>query len=504
MANVITRGLQKAKGFFLNPTPDPEDVEVIDAKPIPAHLKARASGLSELANLSSGADVGKIQAAIRMAERGDTLQLFTLYRDIQAGGSHIQSEFGKRKMTVVGQPEAIFPFGGKDATSDDITAAEAIKWMIANCDNWDMAMMHLLDGCMYPVAVSENIFEPTNEMRLRYRLKCIDRVPYEVLCYKLPYLGTVGSLKGGIGPNGNRIYPSPGAIPVGPATGNDATVWNPDDWEPDLRFYRVFQNGMIDFSWANIYAPDPLRHIIHRGNFLMGSMRDNFGGPMRGCLFWNLFSMLGRDWFARFMDRYGSPMPVAYVDAQQKDTLAFLTQAFAEATKIGALMVDKRAKVELQQVQVQGAADGYAKFLDFCNGEISKIILGQTLSATTKNTGLGSGIAALHSEVRDDIRQFDQKMLGETLRKTVFQRFLDFNGLRGRPPRIIWGGMSEIDQKMTADILSALGLAGLEPTDDAMGVLNERFGFTLQRKPEPVQQNATGDTKTNKPADKGD
>jgi hypothetical protein len=474
---------------------------------VPIHLKARASGWSEPGNLSTSIDLGKIQAAIRAAERGDTLQLFTLYRDIIAGSLHIQAEFGKRKMVVMGQPEALFPAGGKSATAADKEACEACKWMIDNCENWNEGLMHLLNASLYPVAVAENIFEPVSGEKYRFKLKSLERVPYEVLSYKLPYLGIRGGLNQPmrtIGLNGYPIYPGPGAIPLNPG-GTVDTEWNPDKWEPNLRFYRIFDNGIIDYSWANIYAADPARHVVHRGNFLAGSMRDNFGGPMRAVTFCWLLSILGRDWWGRFMDRYGSPWAIAYVDAQQSDTIAFLQQAFQEATKIGALMVDKRAKVDLQQVQVAGAAEGYEKFIQFFHDQISLIIVGQTLSSGTKNTGLGSGQAEFHAEVRDDLRQFDQKMLGDTLQRTVFRRFLQFNGLTGRPPRIVWGGASETDQKASAKVLSDLFLSGIEPTDDAIdSTLTERFGFGVQRRDLALMQQPSAAGKASKESSNGD
>jgi hypothetical protein len=335
------------------------------------------------------------------------------------------------------------------------------------------------------VAVCEKIFEPVTEtvaydIPVRFTLKRIDPINYSLMCFKLPYLAT-----GGFGLPNTPQAPFPANTPIQINKPLD-TIYDVDQWEPDLRFFRTFPNGYIDYSWANIYAPDPMRHIVHRGNILSTAIRDNYGGQMRAVMFWWFLSTLGRDWFSRFMERYGSPWPVAYVDAQQKDTLDFMQQAFATATKIGALFVDKSAKVELQQAMVQGAAEGYEKFLSICDANVSKIVIGQELSSTAKPTGLGSGVADLQGEVKEEIRQYDQERLGNTLEKQLFEPYLRINGFTGRVPKIVWGGESGQQAVNSSKTLLQLKQAGLQPTDDSIETVSRRVGYDLERAPEPA------------------
>lgn len=421
-------------------------------------------------NVSSSATVQTVQSAIRAAEGGDTRQLFALYRDLTVGGSHIQCELGKRLMAVLSEPEAILPADKEN--KDDIAAALAVKQMIADCENWEEGIGHLMSATLWPVAVVEKVFAPAGETmpgkpKLRFTLKKLHIVNPTVLCFKQPY----------------QAVRAPAAQPSTQTPLNSPEAAEP--WEHDLRFYETDPNGAINWSYDKTYGAEKDRHLVHRGHLLIG-VRDNWGGPMRAIVFWWLLGVLGRDWFARNMERYGSPFLTGKTDTNNQDSINFLREAFSLSTKIGGLVVDNDTQVELIEAMATGMADAHEKFLNICNREISKVIVGQTLSAEAQPTGLGSGTSKLQSDVREDIRQFDQKRLGSTLTRQLFEQFLYINGLSGRV-KIVWGGLSSEDAKETADLLVSLSQASLEPTDESISTISERVGFQLQRKaaPEP-------------------
>lgn len=342
--------------------------------------------------------------------------------------------------------------------------------MIDHCDNWFDGLTHLLDATLYPVSVVEKIFEPVElsegalfKHPVRFKLRELCPVSYTLLCFKAPYVMS-----------------------------EDANLrYEPDSYEPDLRFYHTEpKSGRIDYTLANVYKPDPMRHVIHRGDIFGRSFRDNFGGQMRAILFWWLVSTQDRDWFAQYMQKYGQPFIVGKIDAQQKDTVEFMQNALALATQIGGLVVDKRAEVQLITASASDGASAHKTFIDVCNREVSKIILGQELSSTAKNTGLGSGMADFHGEVREDFRQFDTTKLADTLCKQLFKQYLAINGYKGNPPNIFWGGKRDAEAAMLGKTLQTFAAAGIEPTDEGLQTISERLGYPLQRKPEPVEAGA--------------
>lgn len=436
------------------------------------------SGFGDPMNQSTTLDASRIQAALRMAERGDTWQLFTIFRDMEAGYSHLQAEFAKRKLTVVGQPHTILPKNKKNR--DDVIAAEVIDEMIEHCDNWDDALSHLLSAALWPVAVMEKLFLPVDSGEkasyahpVRYRLRKLDPVNPTLFCYKIPYLSA------GIGgppltQNQNNFRDL-----------GDQAVYNPDAWEPELRFYEVYDNGYPDFAIANTYAPDQNVHLVYRGNNLSKTIRDNFGCHMRAILFWWYLATNARDWWGRYTQRWGHPFILGKVDAQQKDTLQFMQAQLSMSLEIGGLIIDKNAEAQLLQAAALNGAEGYKIFVEFANEEVSKVVVGQTLSSSAKPTGLGSGVANLQGQVRDDYRQSDARKLSTALVNQLFKQYLRINGYKGNIKGIIWGGKNEQQAKELSEAMKNFKAAGLEADDSGIETISERTGISLQRAPEP-------------------
>ena len=473
--------------------------DTIEAVGDPAiHKRGRLSGWGEPPRITPGLDLERIQNALCAAERGETTLLFQIYRDFLLNGTHLQTEFGKRKMSVIGQPHSIKPWkakGEKTAKPEDQKAADIIENMIETSENWNDAMVHMMDATLWPATVQEKIVEPNapgyalyddSKPWIRYNLRRLDPVSPFLFCYRLAYLAA-----GGFQLPNNPNWIAPNTIPMQIGRPGD-TVWDPDTWEPDLRFFRTFPNGMIDYSWASIYAPDPMRHMVHRGNILSRSIRDNYGGVYRGVMFWVYFALIGRDWFARAQEKHGSPFPVVKANLENVDTLNMLKSAFQQASVIGGLLVNKDAEVQLVQAVSQNMANAYKVFLDFCNSEISKLILGHEGSSTAKAEGLNSNQEKTAKGASEMTRIFDQMMMRQTLQKQLFRWYLDINGFQNcHAPTIFWGGLSEED---ASDLFNQIGMAhqaGLELTDESIDHLSEVCGMSFQRAPEPAS--AAGD-----------
>lgn len=485
------QGVLGTNYFPFRPAPI-SDATIEGPDQIPFHKRGRLSGWGEPASISEHTDTAKIQSAISAATRGEMTLLYQLYRDFMLNCTHAQTEFAKRKMSVVGQPHTIKAWKARNAKKplpEDEKAAELIDEMIEGCENWNDGLLHLMEAALYPCAVHEKIYAPNEDDTkpyLRFRFRRFDPVSPFLHSYKLAYLAA-----GGFQLPANAINViAPNAIPMQIGRNGD-TIWDPDTWEPDLRFFRTFPNGMIDYSWASMYEPNPIRHIVHRGNILSRTIRDNYGGVMRGLIFWEFFSLIGRDWFARAQERHGAPFALAKANMQNVDTVNFLRQAFRDCLAIGGMVVNKDADVELIQAMQTNMAQAYKIFLDFCNAEMSKLILGHEGSSTAKAEGLNSKQEDSVEGASDMFRVFDQRCLRHTLEKQCFIPYLRMNGfVNCHAPVIGWGGIGEEDG---TELLTQVGLAsdaGLQPTDEAVEHISEVVGIEFERKPEPEPEMA--------------
>jgi phage gp29-like protein len=373
----------------------------------------------------------RVASILRAAEGGNMADMWTLYRDLVSSHSHLLTEVGKRILAVVGQRRVITPADPK--SPPDQAASDFVRDALDACPGITKSLAHLLSSFVYPVSVAEKVYRPGDGRR--YHLAGLVPVPHRLLDYRDGRL---------------RI------LDTDPSTGK---------------------------TLSTAHDPDPARYLIHRGSLL--DLPDTFGGPFRSILWWCMLSLLDRTWWARFLERYGAPFLLGRYNADDDQSRTVLESAFSFATRIGGLVVTKDTEVEIKEASASSSGEAYEKFLSICNREVSKLILGQTLSSEAQTTGLGSGTATIQEQVRQDIRDYDASTLGETLRDQLFTQLCAINGLRGSPPAISWGGMTVAETKAQADLLTSLATAGLELADDGISELSGAANLKLQRKAAP-------------------
>jgi len=386
-------------------------------------------------SLAQDLDVDYLHNILNEAQTGNTMRLFALYRDVVEGDSHIQGELAKRKMAVIGDPMTVQPFDKTNA--DDVAASVAVNKMFEDYEGLDDVIGALMDSVLWPVCVVEKLFKPSSKPGLRYELNELVPVPYQLLDYS--------NIRGQL------------------------MIWDADP--------------ATGARMASRNAPDLNRYMIHRGHLLRSP--DYRGGPMRALLFWWLLGAMDRDWWARFLERYGSPFMKGKYNQNDDAGRMTLQKAFSNATRLFGLVISKETEVELVQASTQQSGEAFEKFLQICQREKSKLIVGQTLSAEAQPTGLGSHVGKNQETVRQDIRKYDASKMGSTLRHQLAKQYLEINGLPGRPPKIIWGGDTPEESKDTGDLLVSITQAGLRVTDQALPGLSEKLGIEVERGASP-------------------
>lgn len=387
------------------------------------------SSNSEPASQTAFITVDRVHSIIRAAEAGDTRPLFGLYRDILLADSHLQGELAKRKLAVLGEQMTIIPRKKNDPAAK--ATADFCDAMVDDFPGWNQALVHLLDSCLWPVSIVEKVY--AKDGAGGFRLTELVPVPHHHL----------------------------------------------DFWRGELRIGLVDeQSGILKNEFD---APDPAKYIVHRGHLL--TTPDQYGGPFRSLVFWWLLSALSKDWWARFLDKYGSPFLVGKYPDNDEGAKGTLESAFAWASRIGGIVVSAEASVEIKQAAASDSGEAYKTFLEVCNREKSKLILGHALSADAQPTGLGSGQSNNSSDVAAAYHKYDAAALANTLRNQLFAQALSAARLIGPVPTISWGTVSVEEMTAHATLLTALKTAGLEPDDEALAIVSERAGYTLRRSP---------------------
>ena len=384
---------------------------------------------SEPQAISHFMDAGEISRILRSAESGDMTDYFSLARDVISGHTHTLTEFGKRKLAVIAESQSCNPDDPDDLAQ--VTLAKSIGKHIGLLPSWNTAMAHLLDSTIYPVSVLLKVYSPSSSPGWRYEISDLVPVPYHQLDF------TTGTL-------------------------------------------RIKEVDDLGFPTGATHLPDSMRYVVHRGH-LLTSAPDTWGGPLRSILFWWLFSSQNRDWWARFLERFGAPFLEGTYDKSDDSSRLLLEQAFSAATRLFGIAVPDDASVKIHQANTSQGGDAFEKFHGTANREISKLILGQTLSAEGQNLGLGGGQASAQEGVRTDLRQYDAAMLAFTVRTQIIAPLCRINGWTADPPRISWGGDDVADLGTLSQIVERLAKAGIHLTDDGIDSLSKRVALPLSR-----------------------
>lgn len=402
---------------------------------LPRTRKTSAFSLGEPPAVASTLSAARLHGILRQAEAGDPQDLFSVYREMILGHAHTQTVFNQRKLAALADALTILPADPDNA--DDVAAAKACK-ALTNSPGWlTVAMNHLLNGHLYPVAVLEVVYgSAPYGSGLRFVPTQWNPVPYHLLDYGLGKL----------------------------------MLW---DAEPTTG-HRLGSRSSID----------PRRHIVHRGHLLTG-IPDNWGGPLRAALFWYLFAMMDRDWWVRFLDRFGAPFIVGkYEDGRDADR-RLLATAFAAATKLFGLVVTRETDIQVHSVTTSSHGEAFEKMQAFANAELSKLILGQTMTVTAQAAGMGSSQAQVQDNVRGDIKAWDITALAETVRLQIINPFLEINGLPGRAElSVVTSNGGEIETQ--TKVLTAATQAGLKLTAEGVKLFSKSTGLPFEQGPAPA------------------
>lgn len=398
---------------------------------IPTKTRVIVRGNQQPPATAQAMDVDLLHSYLRQAESGCTYPLFGLYRDIIAGHAHTQGEFAKRKLAVLCEGMVLTSHDPKNA--DAVALAAAVQSHLLDNPKWLTFLSHSLDACLYPVALTARSYKISGRPGWRYEVAELTPVPHIHLAW----------------PEGR---------------------FSIRETDEDGNFTGQFRE------------PEARTHIVHRSE-LLTSVPDWWGGSMRAVVFWWLFATMDRDWWARFLDRYGAPFLVGKYPESDDGARWSLQDAFSAATKLFGIVVSDQTQIELKAADAAGSGDAFEKFHSTANREISKLIVGQTSSAEIQKSGLGDSQGTAQAGVRDDIRKFDAYVLAQRVKTQILAPLWRINGWSSPLPTVSFGAITEEEAALTGEFLASLNTAGIQLTADGLEKLSAKLGYGFERIP---------------------
>lgn len=363
---------------------------------------------SEFANHPGrGLTPGKLARILQEAEQGDLVAQAELGEDMEERDGHIFAELSKRRRALLTVPWQIVPPPNPSAAEKRL--AELATELLTEVQDLEDVIVDALDA-----------------------------IGHGYSCQEIEWQ-RVGS------------YWLPRTITHRPAAW--FTVDRATRAEIRLRDYSFDGQALQPFGW--------ITHVHKAKSGYIGR------AGLHRVLSWPyLFKNFAVGDLAEFLEIYGLPLRVGtYQHGASEKEKATLLRAVTSIGHSAAGIMPEGMKIEFQEA-AKGASDPYMAMIDWCERTQSKAILGQTLSAEAKSTGMGSGVANLQSEVRDDLKHSDARQLAATLTRDLVYPILALNaaGLDGlrRCPRLQFDLTEAEDVTAYAEALPKLVGVGMQ------------------------------------------
>lgn len=346
---------------------------------------------------SNGLTPERLAAIFREADGGDVFRQMELFEEMEEKDPHLFSQLQTRKNAVTGLDYEIIPFSTDQPRDKEI--AEFVRDAISALENLEDVMMDLLDSIGKGFAIAEIIWDLVAGIVV---VKDIKRCPQKNF------------------------------------------FW---DHKDDL-LVRTPQHT------AGIPLPVG-KFILHR--YKARSGHPSRAGVLRVVAWMYLFKNYDlKDWVS-FCEVFGMPLRLGkYAQGASESDKASLRSALIHLGVDAAGIIPEGTDIQFVTAEKAAATDLYERLARYCDEQMSKAILGQTLTSDSGNGG-SYAQSKTHNEVRHDLTVADCKALAATLRRDLIRPLVVLNfGESQRIPYLRFDCEEAGDLEQLSTILAVL------------------------------------------------
>lgn len=355
---------------------------------------------------SAGLTPRRLTAILREADGGELTRQMELFSEMEEKDAHLYSCLQTRKLAVAGRDLDVVPAGGSAVDED---AAAFVREALGGVDNLEDSLVDLMDAVGKGFAVTEIIWDVKGG-------KVLPAALLKRAARRFTFTGPHGAC------TAPRLLTE-----AQPVYGEELTA--------DKFVVHVYRAG----------SDQPER-----------------GGLLRVLSWIYLFKNYAmKDWVS-FCEVFGMPLRLGvYSPSATREDRAALVEAVTRLGSDAAGVISESTRIEFVEAAKKGDGGPYSALIGALNAEISKAVLGQTL--TTEVGGNGSYAAGkVHEAVRQDIAAADARSLARTITRDLVRPLVRFNfGLDVKAPAVKFklGGPVDLTALAQRDrILTEMGL----------------------------------------------
>lgn len=149
------------------------------------------------------------------------------------------------------------------------------------------------------------------------------------------------------------------------------------------------------------------------------SYKQPYGKALLASLYWLFFfKQNGFKFWAKFLERFGTPILLGKVKDGSDEDVQAMNDALLSAHAQSVVSIDAEDDVEVLGVEQGTAGTSFETFNTEIKRQIQKLILGQTLTSGTDNSG-SRALGVVHENVRKDKLKSDIRMITPTIQAVV-------------------------------------------------------------------------------------
>ena len=269
-----------------------------------------------------------------------------------------------------------------------------------------------------------------------------------------------------------------------------------------LQFYK--NNEWIDYDLVPRKHVDPVRKLIlTQQTDLLGTSWEEFAdllfigrstdlGLLAKAAPWVIYKRnTTADW-AQFSEVFGMPIQEYIYDTDDEDARI---RALNDANSIGSLATfihGKDTELQLREAgNKTGSADVYERLVERCNSEISKLVLGNTLTTESSEKGT-QALGTVHKKVEESVAKADREYVLNVLNYDMTDIFSHM-GINTAGGKFCFPEKKDVDPNTEMSVLTQLHTTFSLPIDD--DYLYEKFGVEKPKDYDQQKQQQLEDKK---------
>ncbi len=393
----IRRWKRLAKKKKKREIPFNPEIDTGEVRPVRARVAVGDANDKYSTYPSNGLSPRRLARIFRAADDGDVYEQMEMFEEMEEKDTHLFSQLQTRKLAVTGLDWEVQPFSDEES---DKQIAEFVTDQLRGLENLDDIFIDILDAIGKGISIME--------------------------------------IEWGVSADGHNIienieYVHPKKL-----------MWNSTTDEMMI-CTKEYPSG--------VRLPEN-KFVVHK--YKARSGHASRAGILRVVAWMYLFKNYDvKDWVA-FCEVFGMPLRLGKYNAaaSEEDKKALMEAIFSLGTDAAGIIPDSTI-IDFVECNKTSSVKIYEDLARYCDEQMSKAVLGQTLSSDSGGGSYAQG--KVHNEVRHDLTVADAKALSVTVRRDIIRPLVEYNfGVGTNIPFFGFDCQEAEDQKETVEILKTL------------------------------------------------